>query len=114
MKYLYLQYLKVRVWMLRRRLRRLGFRDVAENTPPLTLLRLKIEHVERPSQIMRWLEIGLLITGLALWFKCYFRIAEHFETAPPQIKQNARPLPQTVRLHPLPIGIHPKGARHDH
>ena len=93
MKYLYLQYLKVRVWMLRRRLRRLGFRDVAENTHPLTLLRLKIERVERPSPVRRWLEMGILITGLAIWLKCYSRNAEHFQTAPAQHKQNSQPKP---------------------
>jgi hypothetical protein len=85
MKYLYLQYLKVRVFMLRRRLRRLGFRDVAENTHPLTLLRLKIEHVPKPSQIMRWLEIALLITGLAVWLHVYLRVtAEGHASKPSQ------------------------------
>jgi hypothetical protein len=96
MKYLQLQILKVRVWMLRRRLRSMGFREVADRTVPQTLLRLKIERVERPNQVMRWLEIGLLITGLALWFKCYLCMVEHVKAVTPQLKQNSRPTPDAV------------------
>ena len=63
MKYLYLEFPKLRVWFLRRRLRRMGFRDAVDRTNAQTLLHLKMEHGKRPSRILRWLEIGLLITG---------------------------------------------------
>jgi hypothetical protein len=42
---------------------------------------------------MQWLHVGLLITGLALFFKCFFHVAEHFEAAPPQHKESSQPKP---------------------
>jgi hypothetical protein len=96
MKYLYLQYLKVRVWLLRRRLRRLGFRDVANTTHPLTLLRLKIEHVGRPNRLIRWLEVGLLLIGLAIWLHVYLRIPN--SVSAPQPAQRHASAPQHLSL----------------
>ena len=95
MKYLYLQFLRLRVWLLRRRLRRMGFREAADKTHGQTLLHLKMEHAQRPNRILRWIEIGLLIVGLAIWLLFYLRIAE-------PVRPQAKPsLPDTIeaQLH---------------
>ena len=92
MKYLYLQFLKLRVWFLRRRLRRLGFRDAADRTNAQTLLHLKMEHGKRPNRILRWLEIGLLITGLAIWLTFYLRIATPAQAVVPPAKKSPAPI----------------------
>lgn len=84
MKYLYLQFLRVRVWLLRRRLRRMGFREAADRTNAQTLLHLKMDHARRPNRILRWIEIGLLIVGLAIWLIFYLRIAEPIRITVPK------------------------------
>lgn len=93
MKFLYLQFLRLRVWMLRRRLRRMGFRAAADRTHAHTLLHLKMDRAQRPNRVLRWIEIGLLIVGFALWLIFYLRIAGPI---PPQ----AKPLPNTIKAQP--------------
>ena len=100
MKYLYLQFLRLRVWLLRRRLRRMGFRDAADRTHGQTLLHLKMDHAKRPSRILRWIEIGLLIVGLAIWLIFYLRIVGPI---PPQAKPS---LPNTIKAQPRQENFH--------
>ncbi len=76
MKYLYLQFLRLRVWILRRRLRQMGFREAANRTSPEILVRL--EKVQPPASVrlLHWLRIVLLVAGILIWLLCFLRLGE--------------------------------------
>ena len=106
MKYLYLQILRLRVWLLRRRLRRMGFREAADRTNAQTLLHLKMDHAKRPTRILRWIEVAILIAGLAIWLIFYLRIAEPIQITVPKssfpeaITPQHRPLSNPTTRNP--------------
>jgi hypothetical protein len=73
MKYLHLQILRLRVWILRRRLREMGFREAADRTTPETILRLQADLSHGPKRHFRWFEIIFMILGIFVWLIFDFR-----------------------------------------
>ncbi len=86
MKYLYLQILRLRVWILRRRLRQMGFREAAERTNADTIIRLQRNFCSEPRRYLRWLELAVLIAGLVIWLVCFIR---PFEPKAPSAPRDA-------------------------
>ena len=91
MKYLYLQVLRLRVWILRRRLRQMGFREAAERTNADTILRLQKGFCSEPRRYLRWLELAVLIAGLVIWVLCFIRPLEPKETSPRNASKTSAP-----------------------
>ena len=68
MKYPYLQFRNLRVWLLRRRLRQMGFREVADRTSAETLLHLQMDSTETQRLILDCIKIGLMaVAVLSMW-----------------------------------------------
>lgn len=77
MKYLYLQFLRLRVWILRRRLRAMGFRDAADRANAETILRLQADLSHEPTRHFRWFEIIFMILGIFVWLIFDLRPSDH-------------------------------------
>lgn len=91
MKYLYLQILRLRVWMLRRRLRKMGFRDVADNTSPEMIARLLADLPRRPRTRMPWMKALPVLIGLMVCIAIDLKPKGAPETVPSAVILKARP-----------------------
>jgi hypothetical protein len=72
MQHLDLQLRNLRVRLIRRRLRQMGFREIADEASAETLLLLERDNSHEFNRNSRWLRIGLtflvvLILGLSFW-----------------------------------------------
>ena len=99
MKHLHPQLHNLRVWLLRRRLRRLGFREVADQVSAETLMRLEMETSHEIRCIFRWFKIGLTaVVILSMWLIFWLRSLEPLPIAvPPPEKASSSPsLPDAI------------------
>ena len=84
MKRLYLQYLNLRAWFLRRRLREMGFREVADRMTAETLLRLQMEATDAQRLFLDCIKIGLMAVAVAiLWLILGLRLLEPIQIVMP-------------------------------
>jgi hypothetical protein len=93
MKYPYLQFRNLRVWLLRRRLRQMGFREVADRASAQTLLRLQMDASNSQRLILDWIKIGLItVAVLSMWLIFGFRLLEPIQiVVPPTEKPSSLP-----------------------
>jgi hypothetical protein len=94
MKRLYLQYLNLRVWFLRRRLREMGFREVADQTTAETLLRLQMEATDTQRLFLDCIKIGLMVLAVvSLWLILGLRLLEPIQIVVPLPERPPSSLP---------------------
>ena len=92
MQYLYLQFLYLRVWFLRRRLRRMGFPAIANQTIARTLLYLPKAYFEQEKLILDWIKVGLAaIAILSMWLIFGLRTLEPIQIVVPLPENSSRP-----------------------
>ena len=99
MKHLYHPFLNLRVWLLRRRLRQMGFREIAEQVSAETLMRMEKGAYREFNHTFRWLKIGLpVVVVLILWLNGWLRPPEPVSiTVPPPEKAHSSPaLPDAI------------------
>jgi hypothetical protein len=99
MKHLYHPFLNLRVWLLRRRLRQMGFREIAEQVSVETLMRMEKGASREFNHTFRWLQILLtievvLLLSLHFWLRSLEPVPI---TVPPPEKAHSSPaLPDAI------------------
>jgi len=91
----------LRFWLIRRWLRQMGFREIADHASAETLLLLEKENSQEFNRIFRWFNIGLFaVVILNMWLIVWLRAMEPMPTAvPPPEKAHSSPaLPATTDL----------------
>jgi len=93
MKYLYLQILHLRVWLLQWRLRTMGFRKIADRTSARTLLHLPKANLEQEKLILDWIKVGLTVVAiLSMWIIFWLRTVESIQIVLPPPEKSAPPI----------------------
>jgi hypothetical protein len=85
MKYLYLRYLNFRLWLIRRRLRRMGFTATPVATPPRLKSRQMptIPTLNRKAERLDHIKIGIACFGVAsMWLIFFLRQSGPVEVKP--------------------------------
>jgi hypothetical protein len=88
MKRLYRQYLNLRVWFLRRRLRQMGFRDVPDQKTAETLVRLQMEPSDAQRLLLDFIKFGLMAAAVAsIGLIVGLRLAEPVQIILPRLER---------------------------
>lgn len=85
MKYLYLRYLNFRLWLIRRRLRRMGFTATPVATPPgLKSGQMPtIPILNRQAERLDYIKIGIACFGVAsMWLIFFLRQSAPVDLSP--------------------------------
>ena len=95
MNYLYLQFVNLRVWLLRRHLRKMGFSAIAQQTSARTLLHLPKAHFEQEKLILDWIKVVLTAFAIvSMWLIFWLRAIEPIVVVlPPPPKTAVPPTP---------------------
>ena len=99
MKHLYHPFLNLRVWLLRRRLRQMGFREIAEQVSVETLMRMEKGASREFNHTFRWLKIGLtVVVFLFLWLDFRLRSPQPvpITVPPPEKASSSASLPDAI------------------
>jgi dolichol kinase len=87
MKRLYLHYLNLRVWLLRRRLRQMAFRENAGKMNEAALLRFHLEAASVQWLIIEGIKIALMAIAIAcMWLIFFLLLLEPIQIDLPSIE----------------------------
>jgi hypothetical protein len=97
MKRLYHQYRQLRVWFLRRRLRQMGFREVADLKLAETLVRLQMDPSEPQRLLLEGIKVALAVAVAGVGLIFGLRLLEPIPiiVPPPEMFPSSPSLPDT-------------------
>ena len=109
MKYLYLRYLNFRLWLIRRRLRRMNLHS---GSAPYHMKSHSVTSVDEQRLALDWIKIGMIASAvLSMWVIFGLLCLEHLPiiAPPPSHSASPRAFPDPITPESQPWdGSHPK------